>query len=379
MKRKIKNKDAAHLQRKLLLYESFLYRYLPQISSVSHISRFNIFDLSGRNGFNKLGTQGSPFVIYKALQKQRQHQLKNRLNLKPFSLSVATLRKQSSFSTAKDLLTELNNYSNTCKLESFSSSFSEGIRKVFSQLRQQATGEKNLIFLDPMGAPGLSLSELRLFSGKKAEIILYLPLKDLWLLHTPATKNVDNEDILKLKEALDDLFPPDHLIWSSELTQENFYSCLKEAFRFGEVFFTAMEPSGGELAEGALLVMSSEAYMMEKVLISLQALRFEDSTPPGEQISLFNNEVKQEKDEDYASAVQELLKEGINNQQLYKAGLQEGLLPRQLTAGLQNLIEAGKIKVFDGKRKTLPDLPPNCIGYTAFKAVAPVCTFSRLQ
>lgn len=377
MKRKIKNKDAAHLQIKMALYECFLYHYLPQISTLSHITRLNIFDLFGQAGLGKLGTQGTPFTIYHALYKQRQHQLKNKLILKPYSLNVLSLQDHNAFPKGMELLEQENKSDKSCRLDSLNSTFGEGIKKIASQLRQQAASEKNLIFLDPLGVVALSLRDLELFADKKAELIIYLPLKRLWQLHSKPEKAHVPEELSQLKQSLDQLFPEGHGYWSEEIKPAEFFIFLKEAYRLQGDFYTAMEPADKDVPEGVLLTLSSDAYMMEKMLHALQALRPVNAIPPGAQIPLFNAEPSSIPAWPNAQAVLELITEEIDNQKLYEAGLQKGLLPAQLEEGVNYLVNEGKIGILDQKGKPLQKAPTNCMRYTAFKASAPVCFFQK--
>lgn len=379
MKRTPKNKEATHLRRKMALYESFLYSYLPQIASLSLITRLNIFDVFGSYGLDKLGTQGTPFTLYHALRKQRQHQLKKKSPLKPFSLNLVNLLPQPSFHRAMEQLQQENMNSNTCKLEGWSGSWEDGFRKISRQLPQQGNNEKNLLFLDILGLPGFSPAELKAIVAKKVDVLLYLPLKALWRLHSSPEKANASEDLSLLKESLDKLFPEEHPYWSEEITPPLFIGYLKEAFRLNGTFYSVLEPSDADIPEGALLAISKDVYILEKMLHGLQALRTDTTPPPGEQLLLFGSEIFPKAVPEASSVIIDLLQNEMDNQQLYETALGAGILPSQVMESLIHHVETNKLEVLDEKGKRLKGVPAQCIGYSAFKAAKPVCYFRKAR
>lgn len=375
MKRTQKNKEANYLGQKMELYESFLYQYLPQLAALSFITRINIYDYFGSAGLDRTATLGTPFLIFQALLKQRNHQLKKKLPLKPFTLRILHPGQQSSFSKAFDLLLQNNTTSNTCKLESWPFTFPEMIKKLARQIQQQPASEKNLLLLDPLGIPQFSLQELRSLADKKVEFILYLPVSSLWHLHAKPEKGTPSVELIRLKQVLDDHFPATHPYWSPELRAPEFAAHLKEAFGMEGNFYSALQPAGAGRNESALLAFSGDAYMMEKILQAFEGIQAVNSPLPGEQLPLFQNKKQKEEPVSDLAEILLLLREETQNQMLYEKGLQAGFLPLQLQKGLSCLLEEGKIEVLDEKKKPLPAIPPNCIGLTAFKAAKPLCYF----
>jgi three-Cys-motif partner protein len=380
MKRRIKNKDATHLSLKIALYERFLYGYLPQLASRSFIKRINLFDAFGSAGLDRLGSQGSPFILFQALRKQRQHQLKKKLSLKPFTLSMLTLKDGAISSLAYQLLLQENALSSTCKIELWQLSMQESIKKLSLQLQQQPAGEKNLLFLDPLGIPHFSFSNLKPLLSRKAELILYLPLSALWQLHRKPEKTDASPELLLLKQQLDSLFPDGHPYWTEGLSPADFMTYLKEGLQLGEPLFTALEPAGPELPEAAIMAISNDAFTMEKLLQAMQLLRPDTAIPAGQQLPIFMQDHDSQTPEMHVSEetayIKTLLSAECSNQNLYAAALQAGHLPASLQQGLQLLLEKGLLEIRDEKGKPLTALPANCIGYTAYKAAKAVCYFS---
>lgn len=376
MKRKIKNKDAAHLSRKIALYECFLYRYLPQLTSLSFITRINLFDLFGSAGLDRLGSQGTPFIIYEALRKQRLHQLKHRLSIKPLTLTLLAPPERPETTVALQQLQAANTLSNTCKIDCREQPIHESIKKLLGQLQRQPASERNLLLLDPLGIPQFSMADLQLLSRRKLELILFLPLSALWQLHRKPEKAAAGPELLHLKKQIDSLFPAGHLYWSEELNAPEFMDCLKSGLQLQENLFTALEPAGAELPEAALFAMSPDGFMMEKVLQALQSLRPAAAhIPAGDQLALFHTSQADEQEPLNTQEILALLQEETSNQDLYKSGLQGGLLPAQLHSGLVVLLKQDKIEVLDEKKKPLSALPANGISFTAFKAPKPACYF----
>ena len=376
MKKKLKNPGAYHLQQKIMLYESFLFRYLPQLSSLSFVTRLNLFDHFNEHGLNRLGSQGSPFVIFNALHKQRQYQLKQQQPLKPLSLTLISPPADSLAVLAYDALQQANQLSNSCKLSHWAQAPADGFKKLALQLQKQVATEKNLLLFDPTGFSVSVMEALRPVADKKIEILLFLPLKALWLLHLQPEKEPALPAYQPLKRAIDQLFPAEHPYWGEEVTALEFCNFIKEAFRMQGRFFTALEADSEELPETALLCMSPDAFMMEKMLQALQPSRKKNVPPAGQQLGFFTNTPEPAPSAD-TTALQTLLLEEIDNRQLYTKGLQEGFLPAQLLEGLQQLLNEGWLEVTDEKGKPLSLLPPNCIGYTPYKSGKAACFFRK--
>lgn len=357
------------------LYEGFLYQYLPQLAGLSYITRVNIYDYFGSAGLDRTATLGTPFLIFQALLKQRQHQLRKKLPLKPFTLRLLHPGLQNAFSKAFDLLVQNNTTSNTCKLESWSFPFPEMIKKLARQIQQQPASEKNLLLLDPLGIPQFSLQELRFLADKKIEFILFLPVCFLWQLHAKPEKGSPPIELISLKQILDNHFPAAHPYWSPELSLPEFGAFLKEAFRMEGNFYTALEPTDPIWTDGALLAFSADAFFMEKILQAFQRIQPANTPPPGEQLPLFQSREPKEEALPDVQKILLLLAGETENQKLYEKSLQAGFLPLELQKGLTHLLDKGKIEVLDEKKKPLSFIPKNCLSHTAFKAVKPVCYF----
>lgn len=380
MKRRIKNKNATHLSLKAALYERFLYAYLPQLSSLSHIKRINLFDAFGNAGLDRLGRQGTPYVHFHALQAQRQHRFKQGLPLKPFSLTMLSPEDQATSEVAQQQLLQKNALSNTCKIDLWQTPIQESIKKLSRQLQQQAAGEKNLLFIDPLGIPHFSFQDLRILLSRKAELILFLPLSALWKLHRKPEKTTTSFELQGLKQALDGLFPDKHLYWNDKLSPLEFMACLKEGLCLQDKLFTALEPVGSELPEAALVGVSADGFMMEKLLQALQILRPERSIPSGQQLAIFHhcpeNNPPGKESIPLCHHITPFLWNRTDNKILYGVALQGGFLPAQLQEALQRLLVQEILAISDEKGKALPALPANCISYTAYKAAKAICYFS---
>ena len=379
MSKRVPSKESVHLKMKVALYESFLFGYLPQLTALSFLTRINLLDAFTLAGLTQPGTQGTPFAAYRAIHKQRQHQLKKQLPIKPFSLSLLSPPESSAANTALEALQTANQESNTCKLAHWPVSISEGIKQLGRQQQAQPASERNLLLLDPLGAPAAFVKEVRRLADKKTALIIPLPFAVLWQLHQKPDKEPGLDAYSQLKQILDSYFPADHGYWSVENTATDFANHLKEAFRMEGLFYTALEPAPAEeLPPMVLLGLSPDAFMMEKMLQALQGLRSEGSPPAGAQLGLFlpsTNILSATPHPEEVALTLQLLKKETNNQELYAKALQAGYLPVQLQENLENLQEEGRIAVRNEKGKLLPEVPKGCVSFTAFKAAKPSCWF----
>jgi hypothetical protein len=379
MSKRIPSPESAHLKTKLALYESFLFGYLPQLTALSFVTRINLLDAFSQGGLNRAGSQGTPFIVYQAIHKQRQHQLRKQLPLKPFSFSLLSPPESPALPIAFEALQAANQESNSCKLALWPLGISDGIKQFVRQQQAQPASERNLLLLDPLEAPFNFIQELRRLTDKKTALILPLPLAALWQLHQKPEKEPALAGCKELKQALDACFPPEHVYWSPENTVNDFAAYLKDLFSMDGLFFSALEPApAAAIPPMVLLGLSADAFMMEKLLQALQGLRPAKVPAVGAQLGLFlgqpnisdNNHCQEAE-----ALVLQLLQEEKDNQALYTAGLQAGLLPTELQEELERLSAAGKIEVLNEKGKPMSGVPKVCISFTAFKAPKPVCSF----
>lgn len=379
MNKRAPSRESVHLKSKVALYESFLYGYFPQLTALSLVTRINVLDAFSQAGLSQSGTQGTPFTVFRAIRRQREHQLKRRLTLKPYSLSLLIPPDTAALPTALETLQAANQDSNSCKLAHLPLGINEGIRQLARQQQGQPAGERNLLLLDLLGAQGSFSQELFRLADKKTAVILPLPLAALWQLHQKPDKSPGLQLYKELKQALDTHFPADHAYWSPESTSATFATQLKEAFRMEGLFYSALEPAPAtEIPEMVLIGLASDAFLMEKVLQALQGLRSATSPAAGAQLGLFQpseNTFAETLGQQGEEVVLQLLKEKMDNQSLYTKGLQAGYLPAQLQKLLEQLKKDDKMVVLNEKGQPLSGLPQACISYTAFKGPKPSCSF----
>lgn len=372
------SRESVHLKLKVALYESFLYSYLPQLTSLSLVTRINLLDAFCQAGLSRPGTQGTPFTVYQAIRKQRQHQLKKQLTLKPYSLSLLS-PPSPAVTTALESLQAANQESNSCKLAHQPLGINEGIKYLARQQQAQPATERNLLLLDLLGVQASFRQEIRRLADKKTVIILPLPLAALWQLHQKPDKSPGFQIYRELKQALDASFPAEHAYWSPESTAADFATQLKEAFSMEGLFYSALEPAPvAEVPDMVLVGLTSDAFMMEKVLQALQGVRPASTPPAGAQLGLFQPAEKALPDvleRQGEEAILQLLKSEMDNQALYTKGLQAGYLPAQLQESLERLYKEDKLAALNEKGQPLSEVPKACISYTAYKAGKPSCSF----
>ncbi len=379
MSKRAPSQESVHLKTKMALYERFLFGYLPQLAALSFVTRINILDAFNQMGLNKLGSQGTPFIVYQAIHKQRQHQLKKQLPLKPINFNLLSPAESPALLPAFEALQSINQESNSCKLVLWSQGISDGIKQFARQQQTQPASERNLLLLDPLAAPSSFLQELKRLNDKKTALILPLPLAVLWQLHQKPEKELGLAVYQELKQALDACFPPEHAYWSEENTLSDFAGYLKDLFTLDGLFFCALEPAPVAETAGMVLVgLCADAFIMEKLLLALQGLRPASTPASGAQLGLFSglqSTTAHAPAQPAAPLVLQLLQEEKDNQALYIHGLQAGLLPLQLQESLEELLAAGKIEILNEKGKPLPTVPIGCISFTAYKAPKPGCSF----
>jgi hypothetical protein len=372
----------SHLKHSRQLFEDFLYQYLPQLSSMGSISRLNLYCwFSSRWGLSPDASQGLPFMLLEALRLQRQHLLAQKLPLKPFSISLLSDKNDSRLPKAAEALYEFNKQSHTAKVAHYLLDWQDHGRQLQSHLQQQPAAERNLLLLDPAGLTLPGLQELLLLLPKKLDILMVLPAQALQLAAGVPLKNPAPEEVQQLATKLPTLTPP------AEEEPEPTARLIRElrqqlASSSNRLVMHFSPPEG--TAPLLLFGVSTDTLMMEKMLQARYQLELLQARQlqTGAQLGLFGARCSAQApaETNHPAAVLEHLfsqKPEWNNQELYKAILEQELSVQEAGKAVLALIEAGKVEVLDEKKKKQPAIASLSLSNTAFKLPAPSRFFRR--
>lgn len=265
-KKDAKNNILPHTKAKLELYEKYLDRYLAILGASKWISKINIYDVFCGTGIYKNGKAGSPIIAFNIIEKNRIFCNQKEWKLKPILLSVND-HEPSHIAKVKHYIEARNN--GICEVHFDQLDAEDMFQKIISNICNQSSKERNLVFIDPYGYQNIHRDGLyKLLSTRKTEIILFLPVAHMHRFKKAAVKDFDNPSYVKLREFINDFFPKEHPVTRGDrISIRDFIAFLKQAFSFSEEFFTVsyhIQRSSGNLY--ALFFITSNVLGLEKIV-----------------------------------------------------------------------------------------------------------------
>ncbi len=384
--KRLPNPFLHHLKNSRQLLEDFLYQYLPQLTGMGAISRINLYTwCNSRWSLTPDGMQGLPYMVLDALRLQRQHLLQHKLSLKPLSLTLLGAKEDAVLQKAFSQLQESSNQSHTARVTILQLPWQEQLKQLQAQLLRQPATERNLLILNPLELSLPRLPEFLQLLPRKVDVLMLLPTAAL--LHAggvvqkiapaPAIVALSNwlAPFLNKQEGEAAEIPPT----AAELIQQ-----LKAGISEQNTHFILHHPLAAEAAPVLMMGFTTDALIMEKMLQARQQLTLlaQQQLQAGNQLGLFGACIGTA--ETRTPVTEHLLQlfalqPEWNNQSLYKALLQQEILPPEATKEILALLAAGKLEMLDEKKKKQPVTASIALSHTAYKLPAPARYFRLKQ
>lgn len=226
----IKTVMLRHSIAKVDLYANYLSLYLNILSRAGYLDKIHIYDLMCGEGIYSDGSKGSPII---ALEKIKEHYFHNN-NTCPNLEVWFNDKDKSEIEKQKYKIERVEEHcSNIFTPKNVKITYThEDYAKLFSKILQNIKlmrNEKLLLFLDPYGYKEIKPEHLKLFlDGSKTEIILFLPISQMYRFANKALTDEDYAGGIRLREFLTPLFKSEI---SSYNTPDDFIDQLKMSFR----------------------------------------------------------------------------------------------------------------------------------------------------
>ncbi|WP_316795328.1 three-Cys-motif partner protein TcmP [Pedobacter agri] len=357
-KKNVKNIVLPHSQAKLDLYRDYLNEYLPVLMNTPYVSHINVYDVFCGAGVYTDGKYGSPLIAAECINA---------------NIEVAEKRGDSATTsislTVNDLdagkvefvgqkLTELSeNRFKTTPLNMTATKMFELVKDETSRFTNR---HRSLVFVDPYGYSDITKENLfGLLQTRKTEVILFLPVSNLYRFTDAAQTNIDDKSFEPLRRFLYEFFSEDSRMMTSEV--KNIYDYINEvrkAFSFdGSFYSSAYYIKRDRTNHYALFFIGPHIYGLEKFL---QAKWKNDSLGQGFDVrysapSLFGGGLDEVDIYNTKSKLESCIKEKISNSpyisnvELYEYILVMQFLPNHAKSIFDNLVSTGLLEIYDDK------------------------------
>lgn len=246
------------------------------------------------------------------------------------------------------------------------------IKTVITNIKDTKNDEKNLVFIDPYGYKEIYKNNiLDIMKAGKSEIILFLPISNMYRFSKDAIANEENKSYMHLRRFIEEFFDENHPIYKGAFEHQlEYIDYIKNALCFNDIYFSASYSIQRDTKNYySLFFVTSHIYGLEKVLETkwkLDALcgeGFEQS----KQVGLFDEENKENKKneclEELKISLLSFLNEYKTNYDIYEFVAKEGFLPIHANKVLEDMRESLSFESDYKPRKNA-----FLIGYKYYKA-----------
>ena len=219
-----------HSNAKLQFYIRYLERYLQILLRSRFIEKVNIYDMFCGAGIYSDGNTGSAVravdSIWRALSSSKSS---TTVNLHLNDLDKAKLEK------LKEELASRSSLNSRFSISFSDYEASSLLSRLPSGFSGQARTTRNLVFIDPYGYKAINKSTLEgLLTGSKTEIILFLPVEQMYRFSKKAVSDSDDPSYRPLFNFINQFG-----IDTSDISSEKqFIKAVERALRFHEKVYT---------------------------------------------------------------------------------------------------------------------------------------------
>ena len=348
----VKNTMQIHSQAKVRFYQEYLTRYLRILYKSEYIQKINIFDVFCGAGIYEDGKAGSAVVAYNSIKEVFYENNK----IKKVCLFLNDGNKKR-INNVKTILDAENEKNQCCDIRYLNFQAADLLAQLQRVVENTKNDVRNLIFIDPYGYKDITKDIIfNLLNNKHTEIILFLPIYQMYRFTSYALDNAEIIQYKPLNDFICSYFTKEHpIVKKEELSILQYISFLKEAFSYNNSYYTAsyhIERNKSQYF--SLFFLTSHIYGLEKILEvkwDLNEVNGSGFNLPTQQLDLF---AEQEADEEqktlisnFNTALVNYLQKQRTNNELYYFTLQHEFLPKHINLLLSELQKSNKITVND--------------------------------
>ena len=329
-KKETKENVFEHSQAKLEFYKNYLAEYLVVLLNDSYTNTINIYDIFCGIGIYEDGNEGSPIIAIKIIETLLDKYPSNNITL------TINDKDKSKVKFVENYID--NNHKNRCQVITYNLDAIEMLRIVNNQIHSSKKGVKNLIFIDPYGYKEIYKKDIsNIMSSKNSEIIIFLPISQMYRFSKTALKNRENQSYKHLRRFIEDFFQKGHPIYDETYdNQIQYIDYIKKALSFKNRYYSASYHIQRQKKDYyALFFITNHIYGLEKILNTkwkLDNLCGKGFEKTKKQLSLFEEINNEQKKEDcfnnFKLTLINFLKKDRTNLELYEFTLINGFLPK---------------------------------------------------
>lgn len=352
----VKNTMQLHSQAKVKFYEEYLTRYLRILYKSEYIKRINIFDIFCGAGIYDDGRAGSPVVAYNAI-KEVFYENKG---IKKVNLFLNDGDKKR-INNVQSILDVENQKNQCCDINYYNIQAIDFLSKIKKFVGKSKTDERNLIYIDPYGYKDINKDTIDdLMSNKHTEIILFLPISQMYRFTSYALDNSSLNPYKPLNDFICSFFTEEHpIIKQEDLTILQYISYLRDAFTYKNKYYaTSYHIERTKNHYFSLFFLTSHLYGLEKILEvkwDLNEINGSGFNLPTQQLNLFAEyeaEAEQRKIITvFENELKEYLKQQRTNNEVYRFTLTHEFLPKHVNQILTHMQDSNRINVTDVRTK----------------------------
>lgn len=356
-KNDVKNTMQIHSQAKVEFYRKYLERYLVILCAAPNIKHINIYDVFCGMGIYDDGGKGSPIVAYDLVRELYEG---NKIKQGTEITLIINDKDKNRISKVMDYISKHEHP--YCKVEPYNLDIEEMFQEILPRINDSTNDTRNLVFIDPYGYKNINKDLIcDLIENGKTEIILFLPISPMQRFTDAAVKDEKEMAQYKpLRDFVNSFFPdPDHPIRQNTISVKEYIRYVTEALRLNDdIYTTFFYLERAKSTFFALFFISTNIYGFEKILDVKWVLDEEKGMGfniPDRIGNLFEEEMALESKQNNAfrlkKLLEEYLKKGRTNIEVYEFVLRNEFLPKHATEVLKCIQkENPKFKIFDMTR-----------------------------
>lgn len=373
-KKETKENILPHSQAKLDLYKNYLLHYLRVLGLSDFITKINLIDVYCGIGKYKDGKIGSPLITNDCVKIINETIRSLGKKNKPISIVVNDFEKGKINNVISIL--ESNKIEN-CNYEYYNEHADDMLNIISQKVNSYPKSERNLIFIDPYGYSHIESRKIyNLIKNKHTEIILFLPIMQMYRFAEIALNDPTRACYDDLRKFIFSFFPANHKIHSKKLDSVfEFIKEVKGALSFEKQFYTCSHYIQRDTNNYyALFFISSHIYGLDKMveakwkLDPIKGKGFIQEKAP----TLFDDHFE-EIDKNMAlgylkTCLLKALKIGpLSNTQVYELALINEFKPQHAKETLNELIKNKKVEICNSSGSSISHIGSFGLDFTHFK------------
>lgn len=343
----------AHSKAKLDFYRNYLKLYLTILSQSKYCDEIIVFDVCCGMGIYDNGEKGSAILAYDIAHKlaeEKDKQISFYFNDK----------QQKNIDRIKAYIDKKEKHPKIT-VDYYSIDYVEMFEEIHEILKTKQNRYNTMIFIDPYGYKNINKNVIdRLMKGDKNEIVLFLPIAQMYRFSKAKEKTSEDDRLLceSLEDFLCSFFPnKEHPIRSGECkSQIEFIAHIKEAMRNKKTYSCSYHIEADKKQYYALFYLTKHIYGLEKAVeIKWQLDKNLGQGYNKKAPNLFSELEDEEKKDQFFSSFKKNLSEFLKNYQsnidIFKFSLIQEVKLSVCGKILQEWYKEGKLIFISDKRK----------------------------